>query len=213
MSKFLVGVGLAAMLAVPAVAQAQDQKVFIRPMIGAVVGAGPGASYSGAISFKANDKLQIMGEFGRMTHIMPSAVKDQIEIAAAAYANTLGGKHSATSSANANYGMVGFRKSMRDVSGANTFVEVGVGMAHVDTNVSAVVRGSTTLQGDISSHVAVPFTTATPENKALVSVGGGIVLGIKKATAVEMGARYMRIFTDVRAINMSNIYGGFRFGF
>ena len=213
MKKLWIGMGLAAVLALPAVAQAQETKVVVRPMIGGVVGSGPGASFGGAISVKATAKLQILGEFGRLTNIMPKSVLDQVEIKAAAVANAKGGKHSSTASAAANYGMVGFRQALRDMSDANTFIEFGVGMANVKSKVDAVIRGSATLQGDISNLVTTPFTAATPETKPMVSVGGGLILGISKTTAVEVGARYQRIFTSDRAINMGNIFGGFRIGF
>lgn len=215
MRRLVVPIGLLAIIAVPSVALAQspEQKVFFRPMVGAVVGSGPGASFSAAVSFKTNDKLQIHGEFGRLANILPDAVAEEVEIAAALAANTLGGKHSASSTAHANYGLVGVRHALRDVSGANTFVEIGVGVARVTSEVSAVLRGSETIQGDISSSVSTSFTRATPETKPMFSLGGGLILGVTRTTAVEMGARYVRIFTDARAINMSNIFGGFRFGF
>lgn len=208
-----VGMGLAAVLALPAAAQAQESKVVFRPMVGGVVGAGPGASFSGAISFKATDKLQIHGEFGRLMNILPKSVLEEVEINAAAVAFSRGGKHSSDASASASYGMVGIRQALRDVSGANTFVEIGVGMAQVKSEISAAIRGSAALQGDISNLVTTPFTTATPETKPIVSIGGGLILGISRTMAVEMGARYQRIFTSDRAINMGNIFGGFRVGF
>src|SRR5689334_6231926 len=108
--------------------------------------------------------------------------------------------------------MFGVRKALRDVSGAHTAVEIGVGMAHVTSTTSAVLRGGTTT-GNISNLVHTAFTNDTPENKPMVSLGYGITLGVSKTTAVEMGARYIRIFTESTAINMANIYGGFRFGF
>ena len=49
-----------------------------------------------------------------------------------------------------------------------------------------------------------------------VLVGDGVCeggTGVLEGTAVEVGARYLRIFTDSKAINMSNIFGGYRFGF
>lgn len=213
MRKLWIGMGLAAVLAVPATAQAQDQKVVFRPMVGGVVGAGPGASVGAAISFKASDKLQIHGEFGRLNNILPKSVADQVEVVAALAANTLGGKHSASTSASANYGMIGIRHAMRDFSGANTFIEVGVGMANVKSKVDAVIRGSAAIQGSISNLVSTPFTKATPETKPMASVGGGVILGINKKMAVEVGARFLRIFTDATAINAGNIFGGFRIGF
>lgn len=213
MRNLWIGMGLAAALALPDVAQAQETKVVFRPMVGGVVGSGPGASFSGAISFKATDKLQIHGEFGRLTNILPRSVLDQVEIVAAAVANSKGGKHSSDASASANYGLIGFRQALRDMSGANTFIEIGVGMANVKSEISAAIRGSASLQGDISNLVTTPFTTATPETKPMVSVGGGLILGISRTMAVEMGARYQRIFTSDRAVNIGNIFGGFRIGF
>lgn len=213
MSRLLVGVGLAAMLAVPTLAQAQDSKVFFRPTVGGVMGAGPGASFSGLFSVKAGEKTQITGEVGRLANILPDSLMEEVELAAALAANAVGGKHSATASADANYGMVGFRRALRNVSGAETFFEFGVGAARVTSDHSVVLRGSATLQGDITSSVTTEFLASTPETKPIVSLGGGLVLGVGRRTAVEVGARYLRIFTDAKAINMSNIFGGFRFGF
>ena len=218
MRKLGIGIGLAAMLAVPATAraqgqaQAQDPKVVFKPIIGGVAGSGPGASFAGAISFKAGSKMEITGEFGQLTNILPKSVADEVEVAAAIAANSLKGKHSADASSSAGYGMVALRRALRDVSGAHTFFEVGAGIAHVTSEVSAVLRGGST-QGDISSLVTTPFTSATPENKPMVSVGGGFILGINRKMAVELGARYMCIFTDEPAINMANIFGAFRIGF
>ena len=216
MKKLGVGIGLAAMLAVPATAraqgQAQDPKVVFRPIVGGVAGSGPGASFAGAISFKAGSKMDISAEFGQLTNILPKSVADEVEVAAAIAANSLKGKHSAEASSSAGYGMVALRRALRDVSGAHTFLEVGVGIAHVTSDVNAVLRGGTG-QGDISALVTTPFTSATPENKPLVSLGGGFILGINRKLAVELGARYMCIFTDEPAINMANIFGAFRIGF
>ena len=70
MRKLGIGIGLAAMLAVPATAraqgQAQDPKVVFRPIVGGVAGSGPGASFAGAISFKAGSKMDISAEFGQL---------------------------------------------------------------------------------------------------------------------------------------------------
>ena len=216
MRKLGIGIGLAAMLAVPATAraqgQAQDPKVVFRPIVGGVAGSGPGASFAGAISFKAGSKMDISAEFGQLTNILPKSVADEVEVAAAIAANSLKGKHSADASSSAGYGLVALRRALRDVSGAHTFFEVGAGIAHVTSEVSAVLRGGST-QGDISALVTTPFTSATPENKPMVSVGGGFILGINRKMAVELGARYMCIFTDEPAINMANIFGAWRIGF
>jgi opacity protein-like surface antigen len=216
MKKFSIGAGLVALLALPGLAQAQaapEPKLFLRPTVGAVVGSGPGASFSASISLKTTAKMQINGEFGSLTNILPNSVEEQVEVAAAQVANSVNGKHSASASADAGFVQVGMRYRLRDVSGAQTFLEVGVGVAHVTSDVDAVVRGSETIQGDISDAVATPFTSATPETKPLVTLGGGIVLPINRRMAVEIGLRYQQIFTTDTAIKMFNICGAYRIGF
>src|SRR5262245_23036654 len=77
----------AALLLVPQLAHAQDQaKVFVRPLVGANVGAGPGAVFAATFVMKANkisQKTQLLAEFGRMENIMPSSIADQVDVTAA----------------------------------------------------------------------------------------------------------------------------------
>jgi opacity protein-like surface antigen len=216
MKNVLMTISVVGALLVPCAALAQvapPEKAFVRPLVGATLGAGPGALFGATFGMKAGPKLQITGELGGMTNILPPSVADDVDVAAAIVADSKGGKHSSSASARATYGLVGIRRALREVSGAMTFVEFGVGAATVRSTVSAQIRGSEALQGDISNLVSTPFTAATPTTNAMFSVGGGIILGVTRTTAVEVGYRYARIFTDNPAINMSNIVGGFRFGF
>jgi opacity protein-like surface antigen len=209
-------VGIGALLLVLGSAPAYAQSVergFVRALIGATVGAGPGAVFGGTVGFKTSEKIHILGEFGRMTNILPSKVADDVDVAAAIAANGLGGKHSSSASARATYGLVGARYNLGVVSGAQTFLEVGGGAANVKSVVSALIRGSEELQGDISNLVTTPFTSSTPATKGAMMIGGGIILGVTEHTAVEAGYRYMRVFTKNPGINASKIYGGARFGF
>ena len=79
-------VGLAIALALPAAALAQAAAppafIFV-PHVGATVGAGPGASFSGTVGLKAGPKMLITGEFGQLINILPSSVDEQIEVEAA----------------------------------------------------------------------------------------------------------------------------------
>jgi hypothetical protein len=212
------GLGLLVLLSLPVAAHAQDRG-FFRPTVGATVGAGPGAVFSGTFGVnaeKVHKGLTVLGEFGRMTNIIPSKVADQVEVTAANVATSLGGgKASSSSKATANYGLGGVRYRFRDVSGAQTFGEFGVGVANVHSTVTARIIGSSTVPGNssIASQVTTPFTLATPETKPMASIGGGIVLAVTKRTAVEMGCRYLHIFTQGPAVNAAKIFGGFRLAF
>jgi opacity protein-like surface antigen len=136
-----------------------------------------------------------------------------VEIAAALVANTRSGKASSTASARATYGLVGLRLDVYKIGDAQIFLEGGGGAAQVRSRLTAFIRGSETLQGDISDLVSVPFTASSPQTKPLASIGTGMMLAVNQTMGVEMGYRYIRIFTDNPAINTGSIYGAVRFGF
>lgn len=218
MKKTCAGIGVLLVLLAPRAVQAQDQspdqsKMFVRALLAATAGAGPGAVFGATLGVRTGKKLQILGEAGRMMNIMPASVADKIDVAAALVADSRGGKGSSRATASANYGLAGFRVRLRDLKDAQTFTEFAVGAANVRSHVSAQIRGSETLQGDISSLVSTPFTTTGPQTKAMAAVGGGVILGVTRTTAVEMGYRYVRIMTKNPAISMSKIFGGVRIGF
>jgi len=212
MKRFVCGLGLLAVMAVAQPAMAQE-KGFVRALVGATVGVETGPVYGGTFGFKVTSKSMIFGEVGGLANMLPKEVNDQVDVAAAKVANAEGGKASSSAKASSVYGLFGLRINTRDVSRAHTFLEVGVGMAHVKSSVEAVIRGSASLQGDISDQVSTGFTDATPETKPAYAVGFGLSLAMTKSTAIEMGYRFMQIFTTDISANVSKIYGGFKFGF
>jgi len=199
-------------LAAASPAMAQD-RAFVRAMVGATMGAGPGAVFGGTVGVKIAPTMQIFGEFGKMQNVLPNSVEDEIGVEAAYIANAEGGKHSSEASASAGYGLIGLRSNFMKIAGSQTFLEVGGGAAHVESDVHAVIRGSASLQGDISDLVSVPFTEATPETKGMFMIGMGATLGVTRTTAVEFGVRYFHIATSGESINSGKVYGGFRVGF
>jgi opacity protein-like surface antigen len=212
MKLVLAVVCLVVVLAVPLAAAAQDRG-FIRGMVGATMVTESGVTFGAAAGMKINPNLQIFGEFGRMQNVLPSSVLEEVELASAQVANARSGKASSTASASANYGLVGVRRNVRKVGDAQVFVEGGVGAARVESTLEASIRGSETLQGDISDLVSVPFVDSSPQTKALATIGGGFTLDITQKLGVELGYRYVGIFTDNPAINAGNIYGAVRLGF
>jgi opacity protein-like surface antigen len=212
MKLFLPAVCLVVALAAPLPAAAQDRG-FVRAMVGATMVTESGVTFGAAAGMKLNPNLEIFGEFGRMQNVLPSSVLEEVERASALVVNPLGGKASSTASATASYGLLGVRRNVIKVGDAQVFVEGGAGAARVESELEALIRGSETLQGDISHLVSVPFTESSPQTKALATLGGGFGLDITQKIGVEMAYRYVRIFTDNPAINAGNLYGAVRFAF
>ncbi len=204
--------GLVMVLATPFPAGAQDRG-FVRAVAGATVGTESGAVAGGTVGVRINAKTQIFGEFGRMQNVLPSSVLDEVDRAAALVANSRNGKSSSSATARATYGLVGVRMNVRKIGDAQIFAEGAGGAAQVKSSLEAAIRGSETLQGSITNLVSVPFTASSPQTKALGSIGVGFGLPITPKLGVEMGYRYIRIFTDNPAINTGNIYGALKVGF
>src|SRR5262249_15782412 len=112
----------------------------------------------------------------------------------------------------AQYGLVGFRCTVRKISNGVFFLEAAGGAAHVTSKIEAEGR-SLSGQGTLAGLVATPFTNGTPETKAMAALGGGLSLPIGKMSAVEMAYRFATIRTSGTPINTSKVYGALRFGF
>jgi opacity protein-like surface antigen len=212
MKRVMTGLGVMLSLVMAVPASAQDRG-FLRAVVGATVGTETGAAFGGTVGFKISPRATILVEGGGLTNVLPKKVTDQVDVAAAVVANLQGGKASSSAKATATYGLFGVRINAGALSRAMSFFEIGAGVGHVKSTVHAVIRGSESLQGDISSKVITPFTSNTPETKLMMAVGYGIVLGVTKSTAVEMGYRYLHIFTESISINTSKVFGAVKFGF
>jgi hypothetical protein len=200
-------------LAIPVQAQAQEG-TYVRAFFGATFGNQGGGAVGGGVGIKATKKLQITGEFGFLSNVIPKSVADAIDQQAAIQANivALGGKASSDSSAKAQYGLVGFRATVRNISNGSFFIEVGGGVAHVTSKISAEWR-SLTGQGTLAGLVTTSFTNSTPETKPMAAIGGGLALPLGKSSAIEMAYRYATIMTTGTKINTSKVYGAVRVGF
>lgn len=204
--------GLVMVLVAANPAAAQDRG-FVRLLGGATMGTESGPLVGATVGVRVTSSARIFGEFGRLQNVMPSSVLDEIERAAALAANTRGGKSSISAEARATYGIVGLRMDVRKVGDAQLFLEGGGGAAQVRSSLTAFIRGSETLQGTITHLVSVPFTSSSPQTKGLATFGGGMMLAVTQKMGVELGYRYVRIFTNNPSVNTGNLYGAWRLGF
>jgi opacity protein-like surface antigen len=212
MKRLIFVTGLIAAVASPAAALAQEQRAFVGLFIGGTIANQGGGTFGGAVGMKTSDRVTIFGEFGRMTNLLPKSAADEIQTRAAQVAGSLGGSASPIAKTRTNYGMVGARVNTGFVPNVNTFVELGVGAGSVSTDLSVLLRGSETAQGEIGHLVSTPFTSSKA-TKPVMTIGGGVVLDVTSKTAIEAGIGYMRVFTSSPALNAVRVYGSYRVGF
>ena len=213
MKRVLLGICALTVLAIPGQAQAQEG-TYVRAFFGATFGNQGGGAVGGGVGIKATSKVQITGEFGLLSNVIPKSVADAVDQEAAVQADKIavGGKASSDSSAKAQYGLVGFRSTIRHISNGTFFIEVGAGVAHVTSKITAEWR-NLTAQGRLEGLVTTSFTNGTPETKPMAALGGGLALPLGKSSAIEMAYRFATIMTTGTKINTSKVYGAVRVGF
>lgn len=192
--------------AAPVAAQssAPDVKGFIGAFGGMTFGTAEKGSALGArAGVEVARGVHIIGEVGRMSDVLPSAVKDELDLAASELEFELGVPVTIQLTAPATYGFVGLRWS-RQTGRVSPFVEGGVGAARLTVDLKDVTVGGFDVTDLVRDEVTaeVPETTAT-----MLALGAGVNAALTSAVSADFGYRYSRIFTDDPAVNSGTLYG------
>jgi opacity protein-like surface antigen len=186
-------------------AWAQTDRGFVRGLGGLTFGTAEASSIvGGGAGVTIGSNLQIVGEIGRINDVLPSEIRDQLDLLTALLVLETGLPVSLDVTAPAVYGLGGLRFNFPMPGRISPFVEGQVGVANISFDVNAKVAGI-----DISREVEneADIDSAT---KLLVGLGGGLQLRINEAFGVDVGYRYGRIFTDDPAVNTNAVYAALR---
>lgn len=183
-------------------------RAYLSALGGVTFGSVAGGQFAGGINVVANQHLQIIGEFGRMSNVMPTATTNNLNTVAEGFAGDGTVPFSFTAAMPSTYGMGRVRILGTQHNNLAPFVDGGFGFAKVTTHLTAT-QGGTDVTGD--------FVTAADliqsQTKPMFSAGGGVSIAAGKRSAVDIGYHYTRIFTDTQAINTNGITAGIRVGF
>jgi opacity protein-like surface antigen len=180
-------------------------RVFIDGAAGGAVDSGGGV-FAGGASAVLTPHLQLRGEFGRMTNVMPASTQAAIDAAASA-AMLDGSTVTVDAKTPANYGAGTVRALSRSFKRVTPFAEGGGGFAHLSTDVSSLTSGV-----DVTPGLLTAAGVTESETKPLLLVGGGITVATSRRSAIDVGYRYDRIFTDT-AIGSNKLLASMRVGF
>ena len=197
------------LVAAPAFAGPADTpRAYLSALGGVTFGSEAGGVFAGGINVVANSHLQIIGEFGRMSNVLPATASDQLNTVAEGFTGDGTTPFSFTASMPSTYGMGEVRVLGKQRSGLAPFVDSGFGWAKVTTHLTAT-------QGD--ADVTPDFVTAADlfqsQTKPMFMAGGGVSIAAGKRAAVDIGYHWARIFTDTQAINTNQVVAGLRVGF
>jgi len=185
-------------------------RLFVDGIGGVTFSHEPGGLWGAGVSIRASRHVQVLGEAGRLTNVLPKSMSDDLNSAAETLVANGGSPFIFTATMPATYGLGTVRiTSTPTHSGLAPFVEGGAGFAHVTPNVSAQSAGLDATDTLLSSVTTPIIATQT---KPMFTVGGGLSIQAGKRSAVDLGYRYGRILTDDVAVPTNRIYAGVRVG-
>jgi opacity protein-like surface antigen len=175
---------LSGVAAILAVARPVNAQVLVQGIGGITKTAGQDPFWAGAIGGKVGP-VEIDGEFGRMTNIVPKTIFDSTKAAS-------GGLVEAELPATYGMGNVRFIAKRGAIQ---PFVQGGAGFARLHPQFSA---------SDPSVSVLSQFDTSGDTTKFLAGAGAGVRVKVQKLL-VDGGYRFVRVFQTYRSdTNLSN---------
>jgi hypothetical protein len=205
-------VGLVGLM-VPSQAVAQDgPKGFVGGLGGLTFGTVTSGAVAGQAGARIAPDLFVIGEVGYMRNVLPSDVRDDIDLLVDLLVLETGVPAEMTVSIPNTYGFGGIRWSP-DRGSVSPFVEGGVGFGRISMKVdSAEVLGidfSDFVQKIIEDEVGGSLRAT----KFLLALGGGLTARVSETLGVDVGYRYTRIATGDPAVNASMVYGAVKVAF
>jgi opacity protein-like surface antigen len=199
-----LGVILCALTAVPA--SAQNERGFVRGLGGVTFGTAETSTiFGGGGGVNVGRSLQITGELGRISDVLPEDLRDQLDFISALVSLQFGVPVRVDATAPAFYGLGGVRYTM-PAGRIRPFAEAQGGFARITFDIDAEVAGIDASR-EIEDEANLDSVT-----EFLLGLGGGVTLPVTDRVAIDIGYRYGRIFTeDPVVINTNAVYGAVRF--
>jgi hypothetical protein len=164
--------------------------------------------FGAGVGIRLNDHVEVFGELGRLTNVLPHALQRDLDDAARAIGTYFGGPLSIDGRAPGVYGLGGVRVSRAAGRRLRVYAEAGAGTTHGTSDITAHAGTA-----NVSREVVRALTIKDSETAPLFTAGGGVTVPIAAHFGLDVGYRFMRIFTDDPRINTANMSAGLRWGF
>jgi opacity protein-like surface antigen len=214
--RVVVKVAVMMVLALPAVARAQDApKGYLQGMVGAAHTEETDTAYAGLGAWRINSRLHIFGEVGRMRNVIgPDLAREAAEVETQLIASNAA-QFNTTFPVDFEarvptwYGLGGVRAQGPSRGKLTTYVEGGVGTARLDPQVHLTINGEN-LDNEAA---ALTGLDDDPQKLEFIAGGGaGVAFQVWKRIRIEGGYRYMRLFGDDKTnINRIHVGAGWSF--
>jgi opacity protein-like surface antigen len=196
-------------LGVTATAAAQESVRFSGRGFGGITFMTETSTLAGAgVAVRVHRDVEIVGELGRMSNVLPHKLQRDLDDAARSIGSLFGGRLTIDGKAPAVYGLATLRFSRAASSRMRVYAEAGGGSVRGRSDITAVAGSQ-----NVSREVVASLGIKKSEVAGLVALGGGITLPLTGDLGLDLGYRFIRIFTDDPRINTANMTAGVRWGF
>jgi hypothetical protein len=191
----------------PVLAQSASP-AFVRGSGGVTFMSEPGALFSGTVGVRLTPSLHVIGDVGRLTNILPRTIQHDLDVAARMMGPAYGASLTIDGRAPGLYALGGIRVSRAMRQRAVLFIEAGGGLARGTSRITARASGR-----DVSREVTAALHIKHSERRGAAAIGGGVAMPLTRRLGLDLGYRYLRIFTDDPRINTGAMTAGLRLGF
>ena len=193
--------------AMPALAQSPSP-MFVRGFGGVSFMSETGGVFGATLGVRVTRTLDIIGDVGRLTNMLPRTIQRDLDDAARAMGTFYGAPLTIEARAPGLYALGGLRASRTTANRIKLFIEGGGGVARGTSDISARAGSA-----DVSREVRSALRIKSSERRALVMVGAGAGIPLTGHLTLDLGYRFMRVFTDDPRINTGTMTAGFNWGF
>lgn len=164
--------------------------------------------FGAGLGFRLTDHLELVGDAGRLTNILPHDLQRDLDDAARAFGGAFGGTLAIDGKAPGVYGLGAVRVGAFARRGAHVYAEAGGGVAAGRSDITAYA-GRTNVSREVVRTLGIRRSETAP----LLVLGGGATVPIAARLGLDLGYRYMRIYTDEPRIDTASMSAGIRWLF
>jgi hypothetical protein len=207
MKQFISAALILAAAVVPASAQTAPAG-FVRGFGGVSFLSETGGIFGVSIGAHVNRSIDLFGDIGGITNMLPRKIQRDVDDAARQIGNAYGAPLTIDLKAPGLYGLGGIRFSHTTAQRLKLFVEAGGGVARGTSDVFAVAGNA-----NVSDQVSAVLNLKDEVTEPLVMVGGGIGVPLGSRLTLDLGYRFMRIYTADPRIDTASMTAGLNWTF
>jgi hypothetical protein len=196
---------LVLMIAAPAAAQ-DAPRGSLRAFAGVTFMSETASTFGGGAGFRFNDHVEVVGDLGRLTNILPHDLQRDLDDAARAFGTFFGGPLVIDGKAPGGYALGAVRIGGPTGSRMRLYGEAGAGVAHGKSHIDAHAGTA-----NVSREVVRALGIEESETAPLMVLGGGATLPLTDRLGLDVGYRFIRMFfDDDLRINTASMSAGIR---